>query len=329
MTVTDTERAAGPGSPPRPGSVVVVPLPGAGGPAEPSRPPRRGLGRWLAEAGWRHAVGLLALVVGLLPIWWLVTAAFGTGALSAQRLAPRRWTLDPFRALLTDPGHPDFWRWFANSMVVGVVTAVGTVAFASLAAFALATMRFRGQPATRAAFAVGSVLPASLAFAAMWVMLLAVRGVFPALGTGSIWGLVLVYTATSLGFATWVLERWYRRLPLDLSEAVRAEGASPPRVFARFVLPLTAPALFVVGGLTFVMTQAELLMAETLVGAGSPRSQTLATGLSAYLLADPDRRWGSFAAGALLASIPVVLVYAAVQRFVTPALIPTGDGRRG
>jgi arabinogalactan oligomer/maltooligosaccharide transport system permease protein len=329
MTVTDAERAERGTARTGRGPVVVVPLPTPGGPAEPIRPHRRGFGRWLAEAGWRHAVAVLALVVGLLPLWWLVTAAFGSGGLSAQRLLPTHWTLDPFRALITDPGHPDFWRWFANSMVIGVATAVATVAVASLAAFALATMRFRGRSVSRGAYLVGSVLPLSLAFVAIWVMLVAIRRVFPALGTGSIWGLVLVYSATTVGFATWVLERWFRRLPLDLSEAVRAAGASPASVFARVVLPLSKPVLLVVGGLTFVMTQAELLLAETLVGANGPRSQTLATGLSAYVLVDPEHRWGAFAAGALLASIPVVIVYAAVQRFLTPSLLPTGEGRRG
>ena len=104
---------------------------------------RRPFGRWFRETGWRHIVGVLALLFALFPVWFVVIAAFSESAsLSNQTLWPESFTLRQFRALLDN--YP-FWRWFFNSLIISFVTSTATVLLAASAAFAFSRLRFRGR----------------------------------------------------------------------------------------------------------------------------------------------------------------------------------------
>lgn len=279
------------------------------------RGPRRRPGRWFFETGWRHAVVLAAVVFALFPVWWVVDGAFSTQGIASQEVAPRHWSLDNFRALLSDPGHPPFWRWFANSVIVGIASGLGTVLCCTLAAYAFSRLRFRGRRGGLLALLLTQMVPNALAVVAIYVFLFDVKGVFPRLGAGSLAGLVLVYVGGAVAVNTWMLKHFFDQLPRNLDESAKLDGATDNQVFAKVVLPLAVPVLVAIGLLSFVLAQVEFLLADTLLGANES-SQTLASGLSRYVLAGYASRWGTFAAGSLIAAVPVVVLVFLLRRFV-------------
>jgi arabinogalactan oligomer / maltooligosaccharide transport system permease protein len=254
-----------------------------------------------------------------LPVLWVITAAFSTGSLSSQRLIPEEVSLDNFRALLTDPGHPPFLRWLANSLFVGGVTAFTTVFISALAAFAFSRLRFRGRRPGLLALLFIQMFPNLLASVALFLLMTRLKGLFPAIGLGSVWALIAVYLGGALGVNTWLIKGFFDTIPFELDEAARIDGASHARLFFRIILPLGRPVLVVIGLLSFITSQAEFYLADIILGQNDDR-RTMAVGLSRYVLAGFDRRWGEFAAGSLIGAMPVVLLFLFLQRYIVSGL---------
>lgn len=281
--------------------------------------PTRNPARWFRDTGWRHVVALTAVAFALFPVVWVLSAAFGTGNLSAQRLIPREINLDNFRTLMTDPGHPPFWRWFANSMIVGVVTAVGTVFLCALSAFAFSRLRFRGRRPGLLALLLVQMFPNLLAITALFLFMTRIKTMFPSIGLGTIWGLIFIYLGGALGVNTWLVKGFFDTIPFSLDESAKIDGATHAQTFFLIILPLARPVLAVIALLSFITSQAEFLLADVIIGANDEQ-RTLAVGLSRYILAGFDNRWGPFAAGALIAAVPVVLLFLFLQRFIVSGL---------
>ncbi len=284
-----------------------------------SRTDPRWFPRWFRHTGWRHVVGVLAIGFALFPVLWVISAAFSEGNLSSQQLIPERPTLDNFRALMTDEGHPPFWRWFFNSMFVGVVTALGTVFLCACAAFAFSRLRFRGRRPGLLALLLVQMFPNLLAIVALFLFMTRVKGLFPAIGLGTVWGLIFIYLGAALGVNTWLMKGFFDTLPKELDESAKIDGATHAQVFFKIILPLGAPILAVIGLLSFVTSQAEFLLADVILGQNTDQ-RTLAVGLSRYILAGFDNRWGPFAAGALIGAIPVVVLFLFLQRYIVSGL---------
>jgi arabinogalactan oligomer / maltooligosaccharide transport system permease protein len=275
--------------------------------------------RWFTDTGWRHVVGLAAVAFAVFPVLWVISAAFSDGNLSSQSLIPENPTLDNFRVLMTDPGHPPFWRWFYNSMVVGFFTATGTVFLCACAAFAFSRLRFKGRRGGLLALLLVQMFPNLLAIVALFLFMTRVKSMFPAIGLGTTAGLILVYLGGALGVNTWLMKGFFDTLPKELDESAKVDGATHAQIYFKIILPLAAPILAVIGLLSFIMSQAEFLLADVLLGQNNDQ-RTLAVGLSRYVLAGFDNRWGPFAAGSLIAAIPVVLLFLFLQRFIVSGL---------
>jgi arabinogalactan oligomer/maltooligosaccharide transport system permease protein len=274
---------------------------------------------WFRRTGWRHLVALTALAFALFPVMWVVSAAFSDQNLNSQTVIPENPTLDNFRVLMSEPGHPPFWRWFANSMIVGVVTAVTTVFLCALGAFAFSRLRFRGRRPGLLALLLIQMFPNLLAVVALFLFMTRIEDMFPAIGLGSIWGLILIYLGGALGVNTYLIKGFFDTIPTSLDEAARIDGATHAQTFFRVILPLATPVLAVIALLSFITTQAEFLLADVILG-NDEDSRTLAVGLSRYILAGFDNRWGPFAAGALIGAVPVVLLFLFLQRFIVSGL---------
>lgn len=285
----------------------------------PGYVPTRNPARWFRDTGWRHVVALTAVAFALFPVVWVLSAAFGTGNLSAQRLIPREITLDNFRTLMTEPGHPPFWRWFANSMIVGVVTAAGTVFLCALSAFAFSRLRFRGRRPGLLGLLLVQMFPNLLAITALFLFMTRIKTMFPGIGLGTVWGLIFIYLGGALGVNTWLVKGFFDTIPFSLDESAKIDGATHAQTFFLIILPLARPVLAVIALLSFITSQAEFLLADVIIGANDEQ-RTLAVGLSRYILAGFDSRWGPFAAGALIAAVPVVLLFLFLQRFIVSGL---------
>ncbi len=280
----------------------------------------RGIGGWFADTGWRHLVGIAALVFALFPVYWVVMGAFdSSGSLATQDLVPEELSLDNFRALLSDPGHPPFWTWFWNSMIVCFATAIGTVMLCASAGYAFSRMRFRGRRAGLMGILFIQMFPNSVAVVAIFLILQRIGDVFPALGLGQLSSLVLVYLGGAIGIQTWLIKGFYDSIPHELDESAKVDGATPFQIFYKVILPLAVPILVVVFLLQFIVTINELILAEALLR-GNDSNATLALGLSAYVNAGFDSRWGPFAAGSLIAAIPVLAIFYFAQRYIVSGL---------
>jgi len=280
-------------------------------------PAPRTLRRWLVRTGWRHLVGLLALVFALFPVWIVLIAAFSEqGTLSTQTLVPESLSTRQFDELVAD--YP-FWRWLLNSMLISIIVAFGTVLLAAAAAYAFSRLRFRGRRPGLLALLLIQMFPASLAFVAVFLMVDQLDNTFPALGAGTIVAIMLFYLGGALGANAWLIKGFFDTIPRDLDESAQIDGATHGQTFFKIILPLAAPVLAIIFLLSFIGSQSEFLIASVIMFGKDTASPdlTVAVGLRGLLVGDRyDLRWGPFAVGAVIASIPVVLLFQFLQRYI-------------
>ena len=264
------------------------------------------------DVWWRHALALLALAFALFPIIFIVSSAFNNaGTLSTSGLLPTRPGMRNFDALLSDPARP-YWTWYRNSLIICVVATAATLLLGAAAAYAFSRLRWKGRRFGLLFILLVQMFPAVLAFVALYITFANVGNVLPGIGLNTIWGLLLVYLGGAMGSNIWLFKGYFDTIPKELDEAAKIDGASHARVFFTIILPLVRPILATVAMLAFVGLWGEFLLASIFLS--SSDNQTLAVGLWATRNADQNRYFGQFVAGALLASLPVVLVYLALQK---------------
>lgn len=271
-------------------------------------PRSRGGGVW-----WRHALGILALVWSLFPILFIVSAAFNpSGTLNTASLMPSGFSMINFDTLFSDPARP-YTSWYANSMIIAVVGSFGSVFIGACAAYAFSRMRFRGRRPGLLALLLLQMFPALLTFVALYITFAQVGDIFPFIGLNSVWALILIYLGGAMGANVWLLKGYFDTVPRELDEAAKVDGASHARIFFTMTLRLVTPILVTVFMLSFVGLFSEFLLASIFLR--DVDSQTLGVGLYSMTRGNErNRLFGQFAAGALLASIPVVLLYLSFQR---------------
>ncbi len=270
---------------------------------------------WFVDTGWRHVVALVVCVFALFPVLWVISAAFSTGGLESQKLIPESVSLNNYRTLVKRP----FWRWMLNSLIVGGVTAILTVFLCACAAYAFSRLRFTGRRGGMLFLLLVQMFPNLLASVALFLLMQRVKGMFPSIGLGTYWGLILVYLGGALGVNTWLMKGFFDTIPRELDESAVVDGATHAQIFFKIILPLAAPVLAVIGLLSFVASQSEFMIADIIIQ-NNEKQRTAAVGLSRFVLAGFDNNWGAFAVGALIAAIPVLVLWLFLQRFVVSGL---------
>ena len=272
--------------------------------------------RWLREVGWRYLVMGAAVVFALFPVVWVVSAAFNpTGSIAAQQLVPEPVSTVNFETLFRFP----FWRWFANSMIVAGVTAVGSVFLCALAAYVYSRMRFAGRQVSLVALLILQLLPQFLAIIAIYLLMIGIARYFPAFGLNSLAGVIVIYLGGALGLNTWLMKGFFDTIPRDLDESARVDGASHVQIFFTMILPLATPILAVIALLSFIVSINDFMVQSVLLT--QEENFTLAVGLFRFIAEDYGARWGPFAAGALLAGAPIVVLFLFLQRYIATGLI--------
>ncbi len=276
-----------------------------------------GFGAWFRDLGWRHLIGVVALLVAFFPVIWVVSASFNPGgSLEGQELIPSKPTLDHYGTVL-DAGFP--W-WFANSMMICGGAAIGTVLLCASSAYAFSRMRFKGRRAGLLAILLVQMFPQLLAMVAIYLFMLSIADVEPAIGLGSRLGLLFIYLGGALGVNTWLMKGFFDTIPGSLDESARIDGATHFDIFWRIILPLVTPVLAVIGLLAFIATLNDFVLAAVVLSGGDQEKWTLAVGLSRFIEDRYGARWGPFAAGALMGGIPVILLVMSLQRFLVGGL---------
>jgi arabinogalactan oligomer/maltooligosaccharide transport system permease protein len=284
-----------------------------------TKPPLARAGRWFREVGWRHLVGLAALVFTLFPVFVIISASLdATGTLSGSQLIPGELSLINYRDLLNGTDAP-YLAWFANTMFIAGGAAIANTALAALASYAFSRMRFAGRRLGLLGILLIQMFPTTLLFVALFVFVSDIGSVFPALGLGSRLMLLIIYLGGALGVNTWLIKGYFDTIPRDLDESAIIDGASHAQIFFRVVLPLAAPILAVVGLITFVFTINEFLVASAVLGQGSDTQFPLSVGMFRFI-DDQGQQWGQFTAGSVLAGTPVVALFLVLQRYIVSGL---------
>ena len=278
--------------------------------------------KWFRELGWRHLVGLAALVFALFPVVWIISASVNPlGTLTSQKLIPDSPNLDSFRDLFEEV---PYRAWYTNTMIIAGGAAALQVLLSALAAYAFSRMRFKGRRTGLLAVLLIQMFPQAVALVPIFLMMVSIKGVFPAIGLGSQAGLLLIYLGGALGMNTWLMKGFFDTVPVDLDESAKVDGATHNQIFFRIILPLVAPILAVIFLLSFIFLINDFLLADAVLGQGDSEKFTLAIGLQRYLSDQFNLRWGPFAAGALLRGVPVVVLFQFLQRYIVSGLTQGG-----
>jgi multiple sugar transport system permease protein len=249
------------------------------------------------------------------PLYWVITVSFKSTPQIFERVSifwPAPWTLDQYSSLLKDT---PFLTWFLNTVIVSVSSTLISVMFASLAAYALTRLRFRGSGTLTTFLLITYLLPGTMLFIPLYQTLTDL-GVINTYGA-----LIITYPTFLMPFATWVMMGYFRSIPVELEEAAMIDGASRLGVFWRITLPLAAPALGAVTLFAFTTAWNEFLFAFVFIFSESLR--TLPVGLQSMIVGD-ILPWGQLMAASLLMAIPVVIMYTFAQRFLAEGLTVGG-----
>ncbi len=274
---------------------------------------------------WRFVLLTLASLIVLYPMLWVVSLAFsGQQSLTLVRLPedagiarqlmalvplPEQWSLANFRAVLSEQ---PFLQWLGNSLVVAIATTVVGLSLSCTAAYAFSRFRFAGRQRGMLLFLISQMFPAMLMLIPLYVI------VVQWLGLGNSWlGLILVYSITALPFCVWMLKGYFDTLPYEIEESALLDGASHWTIFTRIILPLARPAIAVTGLFAFMTAWNEFILASIFMDDES--LYTVPVGLR-FFVSDYASEWGYFAAGSILVSLPVMLLFLSLQRFLVSGL---------
>jgi len=202
-------------------------------------------------------------------------------------------------------------RYLLNSFIITIPSLFGMLFLSSLAAFALARYKFRGNLLLYFMFVAGTMLP-------FQILMLPVFRLTNSLGLYDTYGsLILIHTSFQLGFCTFVMRNFMRTVPNDILDAARVDGCSEFRIYWQVMLPLSLPSLAALATLEFTWVFNDYLWAVILLRADALRPVT--AGL-ATLRGQFNTDWPVITAGALLATIPTLLVFIFLQRYFIQGL---------
>ncbi|MFN0253803.1 MAG: sugar ABC transporter permease [Kofleriaceae bacterium] len=264
-------------------------------------------------------VGLIVLCAAVLyPVLLILKKAIEPGRQFSLSISPipSEVTGDHFVELFTKREHGVngellFLRHALNSIVTALATTVVGVVLSCTAAYALSRFRFPGRKMGLTMFLVVQMFPATLLLLPLYVIL-------DKLGLlNSILGLVLVYSTTAIPFCVWTLKGYFDSLPRELEEAARIDGASPWMIFRRIILPLSRPAIAVTALFSFMTAWNEFIMASTFMT--DERNYTLPV-LIQQSVTEFSANWGLFAAGAVVTSVPVMIAFYVLQKYLVGGL---------
>jgi multiple sugar transport system permease protein len=259
----------------------------------------------------------IMLVVALFPVYWIFITSLKTNAeiySLIPSMLPKNPTIDGYKALIEKT---DFLLWLRNSAVVSVVVATVSVSVSAVAAYGMARFHFRGSKLIGSTILVSYLLPPAMLFIPIYI-------VITRLGiAGSILGLILIYPTITTPYATWVLTTYFRGLPPDFEEAAMIDGCSRLQALRYVILPLASPGVIATLVFAFTLCWSEYLYALVI---SDSSSTTVPVGLSGLIIGDIFR-WNEIMAGAVITSVPVILLYTVASNYIVTGL--TLGGTKG
>jgi arabinogalactan oligomer/maltooligosaccharide transport system permease protein len=276
------------------------------------------MNKWLKQDLWRHLVGIAICLFALFPLYLVIISSFSSsGSLQLSSFLPREISFANYDKLFNDPTIP-YLTWVKNSLLIAGSVAVFSVIIGTASAFAFSRLKFKGRKFGIQLLLLVQMFPAILAISAVYVIMERVYKFAPEIGLGTQPGLLLVYLGGAMGVNIWLLKGFVDSIPAELDEAAKIDGASEVQTFWLIFVPLAAPVLAVVALLSFIGTFNEFILARLFLV--DMESRTVAVGLQQFIGGQYSQNWGPFAAGSILASIPIVIIFLSLQKYIVSGL---------
>lgn len=268
--------------------------------------------RKMKESKFKKIIVVLLVIFvcacALFPFVWMISTSFkpANEVYSTPTFIPREATLSGYQEIFTTQSSSfDFIKWASNSIVISLFTTVFSMIVATLGGYGISRFRFKGKAALAYIVLTTQVLPGSLLIIPLYIIM----GNLKLLDTH--FGLILAYATFSVPFCTWMMKGFFDTIPLSLEEAATVDGAGRLRIFTTVVLPLTIPGLVATGLFSFITGWNEYLFATTFMK--SYNNWTLPVGIASFQ-GQYTTNWGTLMAGAVIITIPVVILFLLLQK---------------
>lgn len=255
----------------------------------------------------------ITMILVLFPAVWIVMSSFSAGdSFFLSSLFPKKLSVEHYVDLFQKT---NFVRWVLNSLKMCFFVALIQLALTSLAAYAFARMRFTGRKYGLMTLLVLQVFPNSMAISGYYILIYKFGLV------DSIPVLIFVLAGGS-AFNIWLLKSYIDGIPKELDEAAMVDGAGYFKVFYRIILPLAAPQMAVIFLFSFIATYSEYVISSVFLQ--NPRNMTLALGLQSFISDQFAAHWTLFSAAAVLSSLPIMVVFMLLQKYIQGGLVAGG-----
>lgn len=266
----------------------------------------------------RYIVAVALIIFAVIPALWVVAASLNPAkSLAGGTFFPKNPQMINYHQLLTNEFFP-YLQWLLNSFkVAGISTAV-TVVITCVAGYALSRFRIKGKESFQTAILILNVFPAILAVVALYSMFSQLGLHIPWLGLDSHGALIMIYISFAMGINVLLVKAYIDAIPMEIDESAMVDGATPWQTFRYIILPMITPIVITVAVLTFIATYGDFVIARVLLK--SADKLTVMVGIQLFQTDRFDRDFGMISAGAVIAAIPVILMYFPLQRYVISGL---------
>ncbi|MEQ8211582.1 MAG: ABC transporter permease subunit [Lacipirellulaceae bacterium] len=259
----------------------------------------------------RHAFLLLFVVISVYPALNVLSISLRPGdqlKTTDLSIIPDDWTLDSYAALFTQQ---PFLRWLGNSLLVSFAVTVTGVALAAMGGYALSRFRFVGRQALMLSILTTQMFPATMLLLPLYILVAKLHLM------NTFLGLLVFYVSTALPFCVWQMKGFYDTISPSLEEAARVDGCSRLVAFRKVILPLAAPGLVITALFSFMTAWSEYIVAAQVLQ--DREMFTLPLGVKSFQ-ASMSTQWGLYAAAAILVSVPVVVVFIVLSKYLVSGM---------
>lgn len=265
--------------------------------------------KWVAV----YLILIIAVIASLFPVFWMLSTAFKP--IEDLFKIPPQWipknpTLENFRYTFTI-ANGIFLKFFRNSLIVSTAVSLLSLFAALISAYSFSRFKYNGRDALMLWVLATQMIPMILLLISLYALLVRIRML-------NLWGLTLTYMCFALPFAVWMLKGFFDSIPIDLEEQAMVDGCTRLSAMIRITLPLILPGIIATALFNFLSAWDEFMFAITIIHANELR--TLPAGMFAIFIGEKQIRWGPMMAGSIFITIPVVIVFIFLQKYLVQGL---------
>jgi multiple sugar transport system permease protein len=261
---------------------------------------------------WIYAAVVPICAVLIFPIYWLFNTAISSPD-QLRQLPPSFWPDAPrWEVFATVLRERDILRWLGNSTLVALGSVALSMSVSVLAGYSLSRFRVRGAGSLGMFILTAKMLPATL-------LVIPLFGIFRTFDLiGSLWSVILAHATLIIPFSTWMLKGYFDTIPSELEQAAMVDGCSPIGALLRVVLPVATPGLAATALYGFVLSWSDYAYARTFL-TSAQNNWTANLGITT-MKGDYSTNWGDISAAAILITLPIVVIYLFMERYLVGGL---------